>query len=308
MNKMLTKTLAGAVVLALSLALCACGGSSSPEDALTRAQAAFADVKSMHYTIDMDMGFSADGESMEMNTTAEADCIVDPIMMDMDMTMDMMGLFDMDLKMYVVQDGSSYTMYTGMDNGDGTMSWSKDTLDDLGDIAQYNGKASMDIYLENGSNFKEIGAEDVDGVSAVRYDGVISQDSLKSVMDTSGVLEQYESLGLEGMEDLLDEMGDLPVSIWLDPDSDLPVKYEMDMTQMMQNMMNKLLAEEEETADIGFTVDKCVISMVCSDYNTVSNIEIPEEALNADSYADSVQDLLTQEETEAMEEALEEAA
>lgn len=308
MNKMLTKTLAGAVVLALSLALCACGGSSSPEDALTRAQAAFADVKSMHYTIDMDMGFSADGESMEMNTTAEADCIVDPIMMDMDMTMDMMGLFDMDLKMYVVQDGSSYTMYTGMDNGDGTMSWSKDTLDDLGDIAQYNGKASMDIYLENGSNFKEIGAEDVDGVSAVRYDGIISQDSLKSVMDTSGVLEQYESLGLEGMEDLLDEMGDLPVSIWLDPDSDLPVKYEMDMTQMMQNMMNKLLAEEEETADIGFTVDKCVISMVCSDYNTVSNIEIPEEALNADSYADSVQDLLTQEETEAMEEALEEAA
>ena len=308
MNKMLTKTLAGAVVLALSLALCACGGSSSPEDALTRAQAAFADVKSMHYTIDMDMGFSADGESMEMNTTAEADCIVDPIMMDMDMTVDMMGLFDMDLKMYVVQDGSTYTMYTGMDNGDGTMSWSKDTLDDLGDIAQYNGKASMDIYLENGSNFKEIGAEDVDGVSAVRYDGVISQDSLKSVMDTSGVLEQYESLGLEGMEDLLDEMGDLPVSIWLDPDSDLPVKYEMDMTQMMQNMMNKLLAEEEETADIGFTVDKCVISMVCSDYNTVSNIEIPEEALNADSYADSVQDLLTQEETEAMEEALEEAA
>ncbi len=285
MNKMLTKTLAGAVVLALSLALCACGGGSSPEDALTRAQAAFADVKSMHYTIDMDMGFSADGESMEMNTTAEADCIVDPIMMDMDMTMDMMGLFDMDLKMYVVQDGSTYTMYTGMDNGDGTMSWSKDTLDDLGDIAQYNGKASMDIYLENGSNFKEIGAEDVDGV-----------------------LEQYESLGLEGMEDLLDEMGDLPVSIWLDPDSDLPVKYEMDMTQMMQNMMNKLLAEEEETADIGFTVDKCVISMVCSDYNTVSNIEIPEEALNADSYADSVQDLLTQEETEAMEEALEEAA
>ena len=48
--------------------------------------------------------------------------------------------------------------------------------------------------------------------------------------------------------------------------------------------------------------------MVCSDYNTVSNIEIPEEALNADSYADSVQDLLTQEETEAMEEAMEEAA
>ena len=308
MNRKLTKTLAAGVVLALTLALCACGGSDSPEDALTRAQAAFEDVKSMHYTIDMDMGFTADGESIEMTTSAEADCIVDPMMMEMDMTMDMMGLFDMDLKMFVVQDGSSYTMYTGMDNGDGTMSWAKESLDDLGNIAQYNGKASMDIYLENGSNFKEVGTEDVNGVSAVRYDGVITQDSLQAVMEASGVLEQYETLGLEGMEDLLSEMGDLPVSIWLDPDTDLPVKYEMDMTEMMQNMMNKLLAEEEETADVGFTVDKCVIVMVCSDYNAVSTIEIPQEALDASGLADSAEDLLTEEETEALEEALDEAA
>ena len=308
MNRKLTKTLAAGVVLALTLALCACGGSDSPEDALTRAQAAFEDVKSMHYTIDMDMGFTADGESIEMTTSAEADCIVDPMMMEMDMTMDMMGLFDMDLKMFVVQDGSSYTMYTGMDNGDGTMSWAKESLDDLGNIAQYNGKASMDIYLENGSNFKEVGTEDVEGVSAVRYDGVITQDSLQAVMEASGVLEQYETLGLEGMEDLLSEMGDLPVSIWLDPDTDLPVKYEMDMTEMMQNMMNKLLAEEEETADVGFTVDKCVIVMVCSDCNAVSTIEIPQEALDASGLADSAEDLLTEEETEALEEALDEAA
>lgn len=304
MKKQLSKLLAAAMVLAMALALAACsGGSDSAEDILTRAQTAFDGIKSMHYTIDMEMAFSADGETAEMNTTAEADCIVEPLAMDMDMTMDMMGMFDMNMKIYMIQDGDSYTMYAGIDEGDGTFTWTKESMDDLGSIAQYDGKASMDIYLENISNFKEAGTEDVNGVSAVRYDGVISEDSLEAVMEASGVLEQYEAMGLEGMEDMFSGMGDLPVSIWIDPDTDLPVKYEMDMTTMMQSMMNKLMAESDGDEDLGLSVDKCVIVMVCSDYNGISNIEVPQEALDAVSVDESVTDLFAEEEAEAIEEA-----
>ena len=307
MKKHLKKLLPACLVLALSLALAACGGSAAdtPEDALTRAQTAYESVKSMHYTIDMDMAFSAEGESIEMKTAAEADCIVEPMTMGMDMNMDMMGFLNMDIKMYLVQDGDSYTMYTGMDDGDGNISWSKETLDDLGDIAQYNGKESMKIYLENGSSFTEAGTEEVAGVTATRYDGVITQDSLNAVMEASGVLEQYEALGLEGMEDLLSDMGDLPVSIWIDPDTDLPVKYEMDMTAMMQSMISKMLAEEGEGEDTDFTVDKCSIVMICTD---IDAIEIPEEALNAASADEAMTDLFADEESELLEEAAEDAA
>lgn len=305
MKKQLTKLLAAAVVLTMALALAACGGSggASAEDIMTRAQKAFDGISSMHYSMDMDMAFSAEGESVSITTAAEADCITDPIAIDMDMTMDMMGLFDMTFKMYIIQDGDQFIAYTGMDDGKGGYTWSKDVTEDMGDMSQYDGQASMKVYLDNISSFKEAGTEEVAGVTATRYDGVIAQDSLKEVMETSGTLEQYESLGIEGLDDLLGEMGDLPVSIWIDQETDLPVKYEMDMTTMMQNMMTKLLAEDPDAAEADFTVDKCSVVMTCTDYNAISAIEVPEEALNAPSSDEWLNDFLSDEEGEVLEEA-----
>ena len=310
MKKQLTKLLTAGVVLAMALALAACGGSGgdSAEEVLARAQEAFDDVTSMHYTMDMDMGFSADGESIEINTNAEADCISDPIAIDMDMTMDMMGLFDMTFKMYIVQDGDQYIVYTGMDDGDGNYSWSKEVMDDMGDMKQYNGSSSMAIYMENGAEFKEAGTEEINGSTATRYDGVITQEGLQTVMETSGVLDQYESLGIEGMDELLSEMGDLPVSIWIDNKSGMPVNYEMDMTAMIQNLMTKLMAEDPETAETDFTVDKCYMVMICSDFNTIDSIEVPEEALNASSSDEWLDDFLSDEEGDLLDEPAEDAA
>ena len=305
MKKQLTKLLAAAVVLTMALALAACGGSGgeTAEDIMTRAQKAFDGITSMHYTMDMDMSFSAEGESIDMTTKAEADCVVEPIAIDMDMTVDMMGLFDMTFKMYLIQDGDQFITYTGMDDGEGGYTWSKDVMEDMGDMSQYDGQASMKVYLDNISSFKEAGTEEVAGVTATRYDGVIAQDSLKEVMEASGTLEQYESMGIEGLDDLLGEMGDLPVSIWIDQKTDLPVKYEMDMTAMMQSMMDKLIAEDPDTAEAGFTVDKCSVVMICTDYNAIDAIEVPEEALNASSSDEWLNDFLSDEEGEVLEEA-----
>ena len=305
--------LAAGLILSLSLALTACGslvggGEDSPEAVLTRAQEAFEEISSMHYTIDMDMGFSAEGESIEVATTAEADCIIEPMQMDMDMKMDMMGLFDMNLKMYMVQEGNSFTVYTGMDDGEGNMTWSKDTMEDLDYLSQYNGQTNMELYLKNGTNFTENGTEEIAGVTATRYDGVITQESLDAVMEASGVLEQFETFGVEGMDEMLSQMGDLPVSIWIDKESGLPVRYEMDMTAMMQNMMDKLIAQDAEAAETAMTVDKCYLSMLCSDYNSVDAIQVPQEALDAPGSDELAEDLLTEEETDALEEALEDAA
>ena len=311
MKKNLSKLLTAGVVLAMALALAACGGSAggdSPEAVLARAQEAFDEVTSMHYSIDMDMGFSSDGESLEIDTTAEADCIVSPVTIDMDMTMDMMGLFDMNVKMFIVQEDDHYTIYSGMDDGEGNYTWAKDVMDDMDDVSQFDGSANMAIYMENGAEFKEAGTEEINGSTATRYDGVITQEGLETVLEASGVLDQYESMGIEGMDDLLGEMGDLPMSIWIDNESGLPVKYEMDMAVMMQNLMDKLMAEDPEVAGENLTVDKCSLVMTCSDFNTIDSIEIPEEALNAPSSADLADDLFSDEEAELLDENAEDAA
>ena len=313
MKRRIRNILAAGLVPVLVLALAACGGSAGggADDAgtvLAEAQAAFEQVRSMHYTMDMDMGFTADGETIAIETNAEADYIVSPTQMDMDMNMSMMDLFDVTIKMYLVQEEDGYTVYTGMDDGEGNITWSRDTMDDLDNLSQYNASYSMELYLDNSTNFVENGTEEVAGITATRYDGVISQESLDEVMEASGVLEEFEAFGVEGLDDMLHEMGDLPVSIWIDPDSGLPVKYEMDMTGMMQNMMDKLMAQDEEMAETAMTVDKCHLSMVCSDFNSIDTIHVPQEALDAPTADQLAEDLLTEEETEALEEALEDAA
>ena len=310
MKRFSTRLFAAGTILALALSLAACGGSAdnSPEAVLDRAQAAMEDISSMHYTLDMDIGMTAEGESLEITTTGEADCVIDPMTLGMDLHMSLAGLMDMDMKMYMVQEGDSYLVYSGVDDGAGNLTWTKETMEDLAALAQYDGKASMELYLENGTSFTEAGEEDVEGVTATRYDGVITGDSLEAVMDSSGVMDQFSALGLEGMEDLYSEMGDLPVSIWIDKATDLPVKYEMDMTDMMKNMMDKLMAQDEEAAEAGITIDKCAMVMVCSDFNAIDSIEIPQEALDAPSSDQLAGDLLLEEEDQAIEEAQEEAS
>ena len=312
MKRQIRSILAAGLGFALSLALAACGGSAGggaddAETVLAKAQAAFEEVKSMHYAMDMDMGFTADGESISIKTNAEADYIVYPTQMDMDMTMSMMDLFDMTVKMYLIQEEDGYTVYTGMDDGEGNITWSRDTMDDLDNLAQYDASCSMELYLDSSSSFVENGTEEVAGVTATRYDGVITQESLDEVMETSGVLDEFEAFGVEGLDEMLHEMGDLPVSVWIDPDSGLPVKYEMDMTAMMQNMMEKLMAQDEAAAGAAMTVDKCHLSMAFSDYNAIDAVHIPQEALDAPTADQLAEDLLTEEESQALEEALEDA-
>lgn len=38
---------------------------------------------------------------------------------------------------------------------------------------------------------------------------------------------------------MLTDLGDLPISVWVEKESNLPVKYEMDMTAIMQSIMTR---------------------------------------------------------------------
>ena len=60
--------------------------------------------------------------------------------------------------------------------------------------------------------------------------------------------------------------------------------------------------------EAAMTVDKCHLSMVCSDYNAIDAVHVPQEALDAPTADQLAEDLLTEEETQALEESLEDAA
>ena len=270
---------AAALALLLVLGLSACGGNDAGE-AIVKAQEAMADVQSMTYQTVMEMDLSAEGSSVSMSVTADVSAIVDPLALEMAMSLDMGELGTLDYTSYMVSGDDALTMYSCLDMGDGP-TWIREDVTDMTSLSQYDAKASLDLYLKSAQSFREVGAETVGDYEAVRYDGVIKGDDLDEVLETSGVLEQLSNLGIEESADLLTDIGDLPISIWIDQATSFPVKYEMDMSALMQTMLGKM-AETDESVS-GITVDKLIVSMVVTGVDCVDEIVVPEEALTATS-------------------------
>ena len=268
---------AAALALLLVLGLSACGGNDASE-AIVKAQEAMADVQSMTYQTVMEMDLSADGDSVSMSVSADVSAIVDPLALEMAMSLDMGELGTLDYTSYMVSGDDALTMYSCLDMGDGP-TWIREDVTDMTSLSQYDAKASLDLYLKSAQSFREAGSETVGDYEAVRYDGVIKGDDLDEVLETSGVLEQLSNLGIEESADLLTDIGDLPISIWIDQATSFPVKYEMDMSALMQTMLGKM-AETDESVS-GVTVDKLIVSMVVTGVDCVDEIVVPEEALTA---------------------------
>lgn len=274
---------AAALTLTLGLGLTACGGTApaaeTPEEVLTKAQEAMADVTSMGYDMTMDLSMGAEGETLAISTVTRADTVLSPLAMKAEMEMDLGDLGGTtSMTIYAKEQDGSYLTVVGAPDEAGKMTWQSSSMDALGELENLSGTDSLQLYLDSIQNFTQGESETVNGVEATRYDGVILGEDLSEVIAASGALSQLDSLGMGEMSDLFTDMGDLPVSLWIAKETYYPVKYEMDLTEMMQSILDKTLSEQLG-ADIGLTVEQAALSMTIRDINQVGEIEIPAEAL-----------------------------
>ena len=267
-----------AMLLALcaALNLTACGGSG--KDPLAAAMENMSKVESMDAKMVMEMDMTAGDQTLETVTTIDTSLFTEPMRMKVDMTMDMSGYGDASMEIYAeeAEDGTLVMyQYDGMD-------WSTQNVT-TDDLVQYDVSGSMDAYIASASDFKQEGAEQVGGVSAYKYTGVITGDSMQDVMMSSGALD---SLGTQmnmdeaQMEELLS--GDIAVTLWIDEENLYPVQYDMDMTEVMDGLMGKILeAAGDDAAGLTMSIPKMTISMTCGNFNSATDFTIPEEAKNA---------------------------
>ena len=262
------KLISLALCLALILGLAACGGSDF-ENAMTKAQAASAELKSMHVDMDMNISFtmSADGQSVEMPVamTMSMDTLTDPMTSDSTVSMNMYGM-EFSSRSYIRQDGDTYTAYTSTDGGS---TWSAQEVD-VGDISQYDAAKSLDFYLGAAESFTLTGEEELDGVKALRYDGELTGDKLNEAMALTGADDMIASTsGTEAPS----FTGSMPMTIWLDSASYLPLRYDLDMGEIMTGYMQQSLGETE-----GVTVDSvtATVSMRLSNFDAISELPAPE--------------------------------
>lgn len=272
-----TAAFALSAALALSLAACGSGTEKSTGDIATALEKINA-VKSLEATMVMEMDMSLMGQSMETETAMNMVCFNDPMKLKADMTMDMGELGSFTMNMYAAMDGDNYTVY--MNDGS---AWSSETVD-MSYLQQYDAQESMNLYLESGDDYTLDGTEEINGSTANKFTGVIRGDALEEVLAASGATSSLESsIGDLDLSELYSDLGDMPITVWVDQESGYPVRYAMDMTELMQGIMEKSMAAAGGEEDISgmITMDKMSLVMDCFNFDNATDFEIPAEALGA---------------------------
>lgn len=291
------RALAALSALTLTLSLTACGGGGqqstgdSGTDAMTPTErVAAAEEKmsaltslSIDMTQDIGMSFAMADQSQELNmsTKMQMDVIQEPLKakgtMQIDMGEELGGVQDVEL--YIMSEDDAANLYMQMGG-----QWIKQSVTEA-ELGQYDAAESLELYLDSAADFAEAGTEQIGGADATKFTGVIKGDKLYDVIEESGVLSSLGQTGTDVSEDelkaMLSKLGDLPMSVWINADG-YPVQYEMDMSQMIDSILQKAL-EMEGAADQGMTmtVSKAAMSLTCSNFNAVEDFGLPAEAQNA---------------------------
>ena len=262
-------------------------GERNPEELWAAAKENIVTAKSARLHMTMDMAFDLQGETTSMTMKMEEACTQDPLSAEVNMTMDMGGLGKMDTTMYLVQEGKEYVSYTKVSGGildDEDVGWSQSTID-VTDLKQYNAMDNAKLYLDVLNSFQSAGKEAIGSYNTIRYDGKVTGQDISKMLDTLGdnVSSMLSTADASTMADLFSQLDGIPMSVWIDQKTALPVRYEMDMSgmvnQLMSTMIDALGSLSSEAVD--FQVSKARVTVECSDYNAVAPITVPQEALDS---------------------------
>ena len=262
-------------------------GERSPEELWATAKENIVTAKSARLHMTMDTAFDLQGETTSMTMKMDEACTQDPLSAEVNMTMDTGMLGEMDTTMYLVQEDNEYVSYMKMSGGilgDEDAGWSRSIID-VTDLAQYNAMDSAKLYLDVLNTFQSAGKEAIGSHNTIRYDGKVTGQDISKMLDTLG--DNVSSM--LSTADLFSQLDGIPMSVWIDQKTALPVRYEMDLSGMVNQLMSKMIdalgSLSSEAVD--FQVSKARVTVECSDYNAVAPITVPQEALDSATSEDA---------------------
>jgi len=250
--------------------------------AAARENIASADSMDARLSADMAVEIGVNGAKQSVESTAVIDmsCFYKPAPMriKMDLTLNMGNAGSITRNIYTEADeDGAVTVY--LYDGSGWQSKSVDTET----AGLYDAGSSMGAYLNAKNSFEEMGTEQIDGVNAYKYKGVITGDNRKEVLHSSGALYAlgYAGIDFSQIEAVLEDLGEIPFELWIDEESLYPVQYEADITKAAAMLMAHM-AKSTEGQEEGMSVNisKVKIKMTCFHYNEATEFSIPDEVKN----------------------------
>ena len=273
-----------AFVLAAAMLLCLTGCGSF-ESKMVKAVKKMNDLQNFHMDMEVQMGLSMAmlGQSLDVDAkmTFGMDMQNEPMRSRIDMTVEALNTSEQAL-IYLEQSEDSYTVYASADGG---ATWEKEQVSAEETPAQSgNMVGNMQMFISCAKSFQEAGTEEINGSAATRYDGEISGESIQTAIDMSGAKDILsENLGTELDEDSFTALGSIPCSLWIDNKSGMIVRYDMDMTAVMQSLLDDMIKEVLASQGLEgvapeLTLSKGTVSAVLSQFDQVGEITIPDEA------------------------------
>lgn len=262
-----------AILAAMLLSLCGCGMFRTH---VAKAAIKMSKLDSLHADIEMQigMGISLLGQDVNADAaiTGGADIQRDPERVYVNLNAEVAG-FEQNMLFYGVGRDDGFDVYSSADSGE---SWTKDSIenDDSSKSSKADGKSVFLLLSDSAASFKEYGKEKVNGSDAIRYNGKITSDELRQALELANAKQALEeSLDVELDDDVFEDLGDVPVSIWIDVKSGMIVRIEMDMSDVMQGLVPVLVDKAMEKADIGIGVNTKVyevtVSITLSEFDAV---------------------------------------
>lgn len=241
-------------------------------------------VKSMDSVLKMPFNLSLAGEELAMNIKSSVSMFSSPILVKMNMVMDMNldGVDKVSTQMYMEEVNGKYITYTNA--GDGK--WLKEETDSVEQGSLNNTQG----YMDGLTNVKAIGKQTLQGKELYVVEGTVSGDEMKKALQESGALGVVgtgtDPVTQEMMNELLKDVGDLKMRMWIDSTDYYAVKYVIDMSDLMGKIMSSLMGQmgdlltkedQEMIKDMKFEM---IMTMVNSNFDGVKAFTIPAEVKN----------------------------
>lgn len=273
------------LVLCLSISIIGCSknenASMKPEAMIKEVQSKLGNAKNFDATMNLDLELASGADKLEMNTKTDMIAFTDPYKAKIDMYMDMGALGSQNIKSYLVKENEKYLMYTNF-NGE----WQNEELDKKEfDIERNNylNQLSLDMYLSNAKSFKKVSEEKIAGKQTYKLEGILTGKSLEKVISESGILQKIISSKVD--KSMLSTFNDLPVIIWIESDTLMPVKISINMAQVMQGFIDSIMSTALESSDNNeavkkVSISKCMMTIQYNNIGSAKDFDLPQDIKN----------------------------
>lgn len=264
--------------------------STAEEKVLENALGMLDKAESMRTSLSMDMEVKVFWLKTGFEASMDMVSVDSPVKLRSQASLDLGFLGDVELENYVIEQNGGYQLlHKDKDE------WKPQEITQA-QLYQYDGRQTVQVFLEQIGEIRAAGMGKVDGKKAYKYTGVVQGDGLQKILIDTGSLETLSALFQDSVlnslgtfleqeqeiGELLKTAGDLDVSLWIDARTGYPLQCSMDVTEMMGDAYEQICSE---VASGGKKTEKDLLSRIeiaeteivikCSDFNEAEEFVVP---------------------------------